>query len=543
MRRGDARPGRCRASAAAASLVASFALATSPARAGDAAPPALSDPVAAFLSASSPEGKDVAARRVLEGRPTFAAVAARLAEGRAYAADVGRGWLERTRKGPDGKERPHLLFVPKDYDPARRHRLVVELHGGVSRAEPPSHRDLAGVAWMRGEHAEAHGHLLLVPAAQVGVEWWKPSGVALVFDLIDEVKRTWNVDENRIVLTGFSDGASGSFHFAVAHPTAFCAFEPFCGHPAVAGAGGTQVHLGNLRNRPVYAINTDLDGLYPSARVAPIADAAKDLGAPLVWRFLPGIGHDPSFLPTERDAVWAWEEPLRREPHPTEVVWEGPVGAPSRVAWLGSVSVSPTTASLDGDVNPLLPPGRVTLGVETDPTWKGEGVRLGRSGDDSVAKAAGLEAGDVVVAIDGAPVRSFQELRARLSAIAHGTTARLTLRRGEQTLEREARFPPARPEPAFRHRKPFGRVEIRRMGNVFDATTRGVDGFELWLGVGAVDLSVPVAVRVNGVEAYRGVVREDLRFLLARAAEDDDRTMLYAARLAVKVPAGRPAPR
>jgi hypothetical protein len=32
-------------------------------------------------------------------------------------------------------------------------------------------------------------------------------------------------------------------------------------------------------------------------------------------------------------------------------------------------------------------------------------------------------------------------------------------------------------------------------------------------------------------------VAPDLRFLLERAAEDDDATMLYVARLAVKVPA------
>jgi hypothetical protein len=48
-------------------------------------------------------------------------------------------------------------------------------------------------------------------------------------------------------------------------------------------------------------------------------------------------------------------------------------------------------------------------------------------------------------------------------------------------------------------------------------------------------------VTVDGREAFRGIVPPDLPFLLERAAADDDRTMLYLARLPVKVPAPGPA--
>ena len=82
---------------------------------------------------------------------------------------------------------------------------------------------------------------------------------------------------------------------------------------------------------------------------------------------------------------------------------------------------------------------------------------------------------------------------------------------------------------------------MTRAGNAYDVTCRGVAAFELWVGVGTVDLAAPVVVRVNGVEAFRGVVAADLGFLLERAAADDDRTMLYAARLPVTVPAPTPA--
>jgi hypothetical protein len=70
----------------------------------------------------------------------------------------------------------------------------------------------------------------------------------------------------------------------------------------------------------------------------------------------------------------------------------------------------------------------------------------------------------------------------------------------------------------------------------FTATTRNVAAFDLWLGVGSVDFAAPVTVTVNGSEVLRKVVAPDVAFLLERALEDDDRTMLYGAGLSIDVP-------
>jgi len=88
----------------------------------------------------------------------------------------------------------------------------------------------------------------------------------------------------------------------------------------------------------------------------------------------------------------------------------------------------------------------------------------------------------------------------------------------------------------FEHRRPSGRVDIERSGNLFTARTRGVRAFTLLLSPDAVDFTQPIEVMVNGTPAFQGVVKKDASTLLKWAARDTDRTRLYGAELTVQVP-------
>ena len=183
-------------------------------------------------------------------------------------------------------------------------------------------------------------------------------------------------------------------------------------------------------------------------------------------------------------------------PHPPALAWQGTADAPSRVFGLGHVTVTAegTTDAAD-DVNPLLPPGRVRLGVVIDATYAGAGVKVGEVGDDTPAKAAGLASGDVIVAVGDAKVANARDLRGALATRKPGETVKVTVRRGDAEVAKDVTFPAAVPEPAFRRGKPFGTIDVVRTGNAFDVTCRGVAGVRLWLGVGTVDLDAPVVVR------------------------------------------------
>lgn len=504
-------------------------------------PPTVHDLVAKALASSKPEERSALVEAIVAARPDPEAVARELAAGRTYAADAPTGWMEKTILAKDGKERPYLLFVPPKHDPARRFRMVIEMHGGVSRPQTLTHAELAEMKESWGEQAEKDGWILAFPAGQTGATWWDPVGSGMVLSILRETKRTYDVDEDAVFATGFSDGGSGSWFLAAAHPTPFAGFIPLNGHPSVAGAGGVPVYLRNFLNRPVYAINTDQDSLYPSAALKPIFDAMKALGAPLVWHEVTGFGHDPSYIPQERPAILKWMDGVRRETDPKVVTWEGIDGAPSRVGWLrvakvtGGSGVAPFAY-----VNPVLTDTRVRIGVAVDREFAGPGVRLTGVSAGSPAKDMDLRGGDVIVAIDGAEVADFAGLRRALAKKTFGDEIAVRAKRGEETIERKGRIPPAKSEPAFERDKPHGSLRAEAKGNRIEVTCLGIGSFDLFLSPRLVDLGKPVEVVVNGRAAFSGVVKPDLRFLLEQALADEDRSLVYRARLTVEVPAASP---
>jgi dienelactone hydrolase len=88
----------------------------------------------------------------------------------------------------------------------------------------------------------------------------------------------------------------------------------------------------------------------------------------------------------------------------------------------------------------------------------------------------------------------------------------------------------------FARPRPSGRVDAVRRGNTFDVETRGVTAFTLLLSPDVVDFAAPVRVSVNGRVVHDAVVAKSREALLAWAARDHDRTMLYGAEVKVTVP-------
>jgi Do/DeqQ family serine protease len=75
---------------------------------------------------------------------------------------------------------------------------------------------------------------------------------------------------------------------------------------------------------------------------------------------------------------------------------------------------------------------RGRLGISMLDVIGGEGAQVADVQPDSPAARAGLRIGDVVTALNGRPVRSAAELRARLGVMAVGETVDLSVQRGQE---------------------------------------------------------------------------------------------------------------
>ena len=142
--------------------------------------------------------------------------------------------------------------------------------------------------------------------------------------ILVEVKKTYNVDENRVFASGVSDGGTGVYFLSFRDTTTWAGFLPFIGYPGVllnprVGTHG-MMHLANLVNKPLFIVNGETDRLYPAARnMAPFLEDFEKLGVDFVFTPKPS-GHSTSCWPDEVENIADFMESHPRDPLPDRVL-------------------------------------------------------------------------------------------------------------------------------------------------------------------------------------------------------------------------------
>lgn len=155
-----------------------------------------------------------------------------LADGLARIGELRAGkpdWVNST--GPRGyvsridrSVQPYILLVPKDYDPAdkkTRHRFDFWCHG--------RNENLMELVFLksRSEWQPTHGFVVQLYGRYCCAN--KFAGEIDCLEVMDEVKRRYSVDENRMVMAGFSMGGAAAWQFAVHYTDLWAAATPGAG--------------------------------------------------------------------------------------------------------------------------------------------------------------------------------------------------------------------------------------------------------------------------------------------------------------------------
>jgi predicted esterase len=488
-----------------------------------------------FLAAGDPAGAAKRIDAVLKTGVSFDDAVARLRRGRDYSPKVGRG----KQQGRIGADHNYLAVVPDSYDPSRSYQVRVQLHGGVGRGEPPDVSRL-GVGRLPGSVDEIE----VFPTAWATSLWWQASQVDNLERILDRLKRSYNVDENRVYLTGISDGGTGVYFMAFRDTTPWASFLPLNGSMMVlsspeVGADG-EIFPGNAINKPFFIVNGGRDHLYPAHLVQPYVEHLMRLGSDVVFHIKTESDHNTDWWPEERADYETFVDEHPRDPLPDKLTWETErVDRYNRAHWLVIDRLGDA-----GSQTPLTDSNLLRRGTEYDFGLRlNSNVEHGRRVIDvaagSNAERIGARTSDLVVEVDGHAVQDARDIVVRMQEWAVGAMVRLTVERAGRRLALEGPFKPAEveapPEPIFPRGKPSGRVDLVRRGNVVDASTRGVRGFTLLLSPSKFDFHQPIRVVANGRTVFDGVLQPSVATLLKWAARDNDRTMLFGAELAVDV--------
>ncbi len=423
---------------------------SSPSAAGQAATAAVDAAFTRFWDARTPADAARAGDAVLAAGVSYDDALRRLRQGRPYAAQKP-GVVMLTNRTEDKVEHYYAVTVPPAYDPAKRYQVRFQLHGGVMGRATNQPRNSGEIGALAGAE-----QFYVIPYGWTDAPWWSEDQVLNMSAIVDSLKRTYNIDENRIVVSGVSDGGTGAYYLAMRETTPFASFLPLNGFIMVLANIDTgirdQLSPNNLRNKPFFVVNGGRDRLYPTSAVEPYVLHLKKVGVSVDYHPQPLGEHNTAWWPDVKERFERFAADHPRDPSPARLTWETSNLKHNRAHWL-------------------------------------------------VIDKLGMQSGDPRNLPD---VNDFSPID--VMAI-----------------------------PLFERRAALGRVDLVRTGNSVEATTRGVAAFTLLVSPDAFDLSQPIKVTSNGKVVFEGNVQPSAATLLKWAARDNDRTMLYAAEIPIKL--------
>ncbi len=291
---------------------------------------------ARFWDARSPEDAAKAADGVVKSGVSTDEALARLKRGRPYRADAPRGVLARTHRTM-GADFNYSVDVPESYDSSRQSRVRILLHGGVMMRDTNAPR--AGRGGPMNVTLRGDEQIYVMPTAWRDAPWWTDAQIDNLRSILDTLKRTYNIDENRVALSGVSDGATAAYYVAMRDTTPYASFEPLNGFIMVLGnetlgiAG--DLYAGNLRNKPFFAVNGALDPLYPAAVVGRYTEKLEKAGVAIDYHPRPEGVHSTAWWPEVKDSFESFVREHPRTPIPDRLTWETDrVDRRNRAHWL-----------------------------------------------------------------------------------------------------------------------------------------------------------------------------------------------------------------
>jgi len=491
-----------------------------------------------YLNTESPIMREKIMRAILKEKPSVDTII-KLLKNIDYEEPVKKGLIVSENQCIDGVKRPFCWYIPETYDPQKKTPLIVYLHGGVSTPDiPDSIEEYVKEESFFLAFAEKNSYILLFPFGQAGATWWDSVGVSNVLSQIRITKKKFNIDDNRVFMTGFSDGGSGSFFFAMCYPTDFAGFIPLNGHPGVgSNNGGIQTYFVNLYNRPLYVINTDLDRLYPDKEMGPVMELAQNAGANILYRIYTGIGHDFAYGNKEIPLFNKFIELHPRNLNQSVIRWETAYPKLGRCMWFSIDSINPAGyADWYKDYNMELINDRIVFGFWPDDKYKGSGVRVAKVvGDSSLCALIGIKEGDIFVKLEGKEVKSIDDINDYKAKKKRGDLTEIAIQRDGSEINLKGKFPEVTKYNLFRRGLPSACVGVSFSANKFYIKSSQLGAFTNYIDPDMVQLDQNVIIYVDGKKVYDDRVKPDLEFIIRNFFENWDREQIYVNKIHISL--------
>jgi len=434
---------------------------------------------------------------------------------------------------------PYVLYIPPGYDPNTKTPILMYLHGGVSTKDFYSIEEGFPQDSPFIHFAEENNWLMLFPFGNIDTSWWDLAGVRNIQTQVRTLKTYYNIDDDRIFMTGFSDGGSGSFYMALSTPDDFASFYPLNGFLSVGSrVTNTPSYLPNLRNRRVNVINTDLDRLYPTRRMRLLMDLALQAGADLLYKEYYGIGHFFDYADKEVPIMTESMKVQPRNIFQPSIYWETWTPDYGKCDWIEILEIDSTMNKADWheEYQIQIPDDRISLGFYPDDDFDHDGILVYNLVDgETTAQQMGLQQHDLIIKMDGIPIHSLDDMDSLKAFMQRGDSVSLTVKRYDDEITLYGQFPDTTYNDAIVYSEPSGAVQANYFGNEFILDTSRVKKLALYLHPDMVNFDNPVKVIINDEVVFDEVIEIDREFMTDNFLRNRDRTALWAKRLEFEI--------
>ena len=185
------------------------------------------------------------------------------------------------------KTLPYRLYIPPNYDSARKYPVVLYLHGssgiGADNLKQISGTSVRGTrTWTASKVQAKYPTFVLAPQAS-GESWMRE--FPTILELLESLETEFSIDTARIYVVGQSMGGFGTWALIRVRPDVFAAAIPLCG-------GGNPFRANRIAQIPIWAFHGDADPTVSVEESRRMIAAIRQVGGSPRYTEYKGVGHD-----------------------------------------------------------------------------------------------------------------------------------------------------------------------------------------------------------------------------------------------------------
>lgn len=196
----------------------------------------------------------------------------------------------------------YLRYLPKQYgaEPGKKWPLILFLHGAGERGCDLEILKKHGIPKV----VEEMDLPFITLSPQCPEAHWWSDYLSVLDDLVTTTIETYNVDPQRIYLTGLSMGGFGTWHLAAEYPHRFAAIAPICG--GGPWQYGFPDRVAEIKHIPAWVFHGAKDDVVPLEASQIMVEKLNACGGDVCFTIYPEAKHDSWTETYNNPALYEW---------------------------------------------------------------------------------------------------------------------------------------------------------------------------------------------------------------------------------------------